>query len=113
MSVRTTSFAVGAFTVGAGGFVDLYTVPADRTAIVKDVRVFPLTAVGGGLLVWQTPGGAVGHLETIPGVAGALYVTDPTPWAVGLEGWLLRLYGTPADQARWLVSGTLLFGDPA
>lgn len=100
----------------------VFTCPADRTAIVKDLRIFVTanTAAGTTQLqldvllagvtarsVWR---GAVGA-GTVGDFSGSVPATPP--WIVLQETDVLR-FTVPANvTAQCYASGTLLSGDPA
>lgn len=98
----------------ATGVQTIYTVPADRTLILRDVRarfetgtgtltVFVQTASGSGVVVLGT---------AAPG--GAITLGPDAIWLVLQEGDLIRASRSVADGVTdfWL-SGSLLQGDPS
>lgn len=123
MPVRSTRLGAASAAGGGGGTTaTVFTVPANRVAIVKDLRVFVTanTSVAGGDLrldillsgvtarsVWRR---TVGSTET--GVMYPLNVADGSPWIVLLETDTLRLTVPSNVTAQCYASGALLDGDP-
>lgn len=112
MAVRSTRVVAGSFEVGAGGSVEVYTVPADRTLIVKDVRGFRTSGTAALAIAFRTPGGAYADVGVTPAGLGAFALPAGT-WLVALEGDVLEVFGGVGDDFRIAVSGALLSGDPA
>lgn len=114
MAVRSDEVVRRLVLVPASGLISVYTVPADRTLIVKDIRPFVNTATALNLLNAEGPGATpLGVLHTWPAASSGLQVPAYPPWCVLREGAELVLRGAELDSVFLYVSGALLEGDPA
>lgn len=125
MAVRTRRLGdASVLTAGAGATTTIFTVPADRTAIVKRVRgwlaattaAFPIL-VNVLVLKADTTTRTIAQLRA--DAVGMMYlapfdgVSTQEWWDVLHEGDALR-FSQPANcTIQMYVSGTLLSGDPA
>lgn len=91
----------------------VYTVPADRTAIIKDARM-RLQGAAGSIAVFVLAGGGSVVLMRGNPAGGDVDVVADDPWCVLREGESLSLFGpTVGATADLWISGALLAGDPA
>lgn len=124
MAVRSRRLGAASAAGGGGGVTaTVFTCPADRTAIVKDLRVFCTanTAVGStnvqlDVLLSGVTSRTIWRTTVGPASTGVLYpVTtgDASPWVVLQETDVLRLTVPAGLTVQCYASGTLLEGDPA
>lgn len=111
MAVRSDNVVIGDYTA-TGGLDVLYTVPADRTVIVKDIRLRDLASGATYALIIQTPAPLFGQLAQETLAVNAFTSVDPPPWVVLREGWVINLFAPAGKVVRLLISGSVLFGDP-
>lgn len=112
MAVRSDEL-VDAAHVFNGAVQTLYTVPADRTVIIKDVRVRRQGNANAFIWVVGAGGSATVILEVAAAPAAAAQaVKDPPPWIVLREGGQIRCFGTNGEIADLHISGAVLSGDP-
>jgi len=108
VAVRTRSFAAVVVSP-LPGLTTLYTVPPDRTAIVKYLTMW--SNLGGGLVFYLVRGG-VGKIWLVQGLAGG-EAKQFSPWLVMVEGDELVLQAGAGIEPHITVSGALLQGDPS
>lgn len=113
MAVRSDAPVLQVHTF-TGGVDPVYTVPADRTLLVKDARFNRGSGAGAVVFAFALDAGGniLGTLCGLTYDANGIAVCDPPPWAVLTEGQQLALFGTAGDTVRAWISGALLFGDP-
>lgn len=113
MAVRSDCVVHGAFTIPAAGFLDMYTVPADRTLILKDLRAY-IMGSGFPIAFVAVDGANLALVFRVPAPTDdAVYTPDPPPWVVLKEGRKLQVHGGLGDVIYVIASGSLLEGDPA
>lgn len=112
--VRSDAPVLGVHTL-TGGVDAVYTVPADRTLIVKDVRFNRSSGAGAVIFCFALSGAdaVLGTLCALTFDANGFASLTPSPWAVLREGQKLALFGTAGNAVRTWISGALLDGDPA
>jgi hypothetical protein len=110
--VRSDSFVFEERTTTTG-LDTWYTVPADRTAIIKDLRLWTTAAPGTVIFVVGARGTETAQLGALVVNAQGFAVLDPPPWAVLREGDQLKSFVGSAILLRMWVSGALLAGDPS
>lgn len=116
MAVRTRRLGqTNAAGGGAGATVTIFTCPADRTAIVKELR----QSLGAGgappyALVWEVSfsGGAFRRVARADLTAVGVVVVQEA-WFVLQETDVLRVSVPAGATVFAMASGTLLDGDPA
>lgn len=113
MAVRSDEIVRRLVLIPASGAISVYTVPWDRTLIVKDIRPFVNTATALNLLNGEGPGlTPFGVLHTWPAASSGLQLPENPPWCVLREGAELVLRGAEDDSVFLYISGALLSGDP-
>ena len=114
MAVRTRVLAGGRLTTNNTVQV-VFTCPADRTAILKDVRLRLQGAAGVLFVGIGFPGAApvVIRSNFAGGLADVDAFLDPPPWIVLEETQTLYFFSAAAIQVDYWFSGTLLDGDPS
>lgn len=114
MAVRSDSLALGSVTIPGAGFAVLYTVPTDRTTILKDARLY-VTGTNGPVALVVADGADLALIHRIPAPTDALVSSpEPPPWVVMREGFEIQLHGDAGLQTVYYVlSGAVLEGDPS
>lgn len=107
MAVRTATLAK-ARPSAAGTFVSIYTCPAGRTAIVKDVRACFLSATSASAFLEVLSGGVEYNVGTWTGVFPT--IVGGAVWIVLEPGDSLRVWQTLANGVSWWISGAELNG---
>lgn len=114
MTVRSRHVVALRANPPATGDTTLYTVPADRTLLIHDVRVEVLSGTGTCLIYVATAGGGVVTLGAAVANGGRLTLGPDAIWLVLEEGDTIHIFTTAGIGLTdvW-VSGALLAGDPA
>lgn len=115
MAVRERPLTTAVVGVGGAANTLVYTVPADRTAIIKDIRL-RVDGAGGvaDLLAYDPGSGCVQYLLSVNGAGGVAQTEQlgaHVDMTEGMQLYVLRSATT--FQASVWVSGPLLAGDPA
>jgi hypothetical protein len=114
VAVRSRPFAAGVSLQG-GVATGIYTVPAERTAIVKAYGVTNRTGAPLNVMLEVRIAGAnvvVARLAPVPIDGNLLAPFDELALAPG-DGLVIRLPGSSGTQAvHYFASGSLLFGEP-
>lgn len=112
MAVRYRSVAVGALPAGPAT-TTIYTVPTDRTLILKRWRVW-ISAGAGNLqyIVFRAGVGNVVVGQFNPTAANTVYDVDVEALCAQ-EGDQLRMFNAATVAGLYIVSGSLLQGDPS
>lgn len=110
MAVRTRRLS-GPTLVASLGVATLYTVPTDRTAIIKSVQTWPSGAPGAGTAVTLYIGAPATGTKAL--VLSSASGEDHRTWIVLHEGETLQVGNGMASSVAICVNGTLLMGDPA
>lgn len=110
MAVRTRQLAAGQGAASTSP-TNVFTIPADRTAIVKDIVLQNVSGASAAVNVGLLVGGQPVPLW-VGTMAHAAVQTLQERFVVMHEGDTLYVTCSPSGNLRWLISGTLLFGDP-
>lgn len=110
MAVRSRRLGDG---IGTTTGATIFTVPADRTAIVKEVCLQNGGAVAATVYVAAFPGGGITGYYVALALVPAAGMTRVPAWFVMHETDVLKVVGPAGNTTAAYVSGTLLLGDPA
>lgn len=114
MPVRYRPVADGSLS-GGPVTLSLYTVPADRTLVLKRFRMYCSTGVAGAVQMLLRPTAASGDtvVGTVTGpVAGNVYAFEVDDLVLSESG-VVKLFIPASFVGRYVLSGSLLSGDPA
>lgn len=111
MAVRTRVLALATITSG-GAVKDVYTVPAGRTAIVKEVSVENATGATAVVQLWVRRSAVQIPFAAQSALAGALATWGPREWAFNPGDVLQAFVPGAVVNCRVYVAGALLLGEP-
>lgn len=115
MSVRSRALVLASVPSVSGTWVPLWTVPAGRTAIIREITAQHFGASNQEIRVQTFRDGQEGPLAQWLNVANAQVCVASPRYAVAEPGDILRIFlsGPSGQPIRTLWSGSLLLGAPS